>query len=95
MWKVFTKGGEPGWAVLIPIYNFYVLLKVAGKPAWWLILMLIPLVGFVIWIMAMAALAGRFGKSGGFAVGLIFLPYIFYPVLGFGDAQYMRPPVPA
>ncbi len=92
MWKVFSKGGQPGWAVLIPIYNFYVLLKVAGKPGWWLILMLIPLVGFVIWIMAMAALAGRFGKGGGFAVGLIFLPYIFYPILGFGSAQYMPLP---
>ena len=92
MWKVFTKAGRPGWAVLIPIYNFYVLLKVAGKPGWWLILMLIPVVGFVIGIMVVAALAGRFGKSGGFAVGLIFLPYIFYPILGFGSAQYAPPP---
>jgi hypothetical protein len=93
MWKAFVKAGQPGWAVLIPIYNMYVLLKAAGKPGWWLLLMLIPIVGVVFAIIAVVAFAGRFGKGGGFAVGLIFLPFIFYPILGFGDAQY-SPPIP-
>jgi hypothetical protein len=35
-WKVFTKAGRPGWAVLIPFYNLYVQLQITGKPAWWL-----------------------------------------------------------
>ena len=35
MWKVFEKAGQPGWAVLIPIFNVYILLKVADRPAWW------------------------------------------------------------
>ena len=30
-WKVFTKAGHPGWACLIPIYNLYILIKIAGK----------------------------------------------------------------
>ncbi len=51
MWKVFTKAGQPGWAALIPIVNVYFLCKVAGRPGWWLILMLIPLVNFIILIM--------------------------------------------
>lgn len=88
MWKVFSKAGQPGWAVLIPIFNFYVLLKVAGKPGWWLILLLIPLVNVAIAILTIVAVCERFGKGGGFAVGLIFLPFIFYPILGFGDAFY-------
>jgi hypothetical protein len=92
MRKVFVKGGQPGWAILIPIYNCYVLLKVAGKPGWWVILMLIPLVNIIIFVVALVGLAQRFGKGGGFVVGLFFLPFIFYPILGFGDAQYMRPP---
>ena len=87
-WKVFTKAGQPGWAVLIPIFNFYVLLKVAGKPGWWLILLLIPLVNVAIAILTILAVCERFGKGVGFAVGLILLPFIFYPILGFGSAQY-------
>ncbi len=88
LWRVFTKAGRPGWAVLIPLYNAYVLLKVAGKPGWWLLLMFIPFVNIIIWILALVGLANNFGKGGGFVVGLIFLPFIFYPILGFGDATY-------
>jgi hypothetical protein len=92
MWKVFTKAGEPGWAAIIPIYNFLVLLKIAGKPMWWIILMLIPFVNLVIAIIVMISLAKNFGKGAGFALGLIFLPPIFYPILGFGSARYSPQP---
>ncbi len=88
LWKVFVKAGQPGWAVLIPIYNTYVFLKIAGKPGWWLILLFIPLINIVMGIIALASLAKKFGKGAGFVVGLIFLPFIFYPILGFGDAKY-------
>ena len=89
MWRVFTKAGQPGWAVLIPIYNAYIMLKIAGKPGWWLILMFIPLVNLIVSIIMTAGIAANFGKGGGgFVVGLIFLPFIFYPILGFGPAEY-------
>ena len=88
MWKVFTKAGKPGWACLIPIYNLIVLLQIAGKPAWWVILFLIPIVSFVMSILMYVGLANRFGKGGGFAVGLIFLGPIFFAILAFGSAQY-------
>ena len=88
MWRVFTKAGQPGWAVLIPIYNLYVLLQVAGKPGWWLLLLLIPFVNFIIGIIVAVGVAQNFGKGTGFALGLIFLPVIFYPILAFGSAQY-------
>ncbi len=87
-WKVFAKAGQPGWGSLVPIYNTYLMLKIAGKPGWWLLLMFIPVVGFVVWILATIALAENFGKGAGFAIGLIFLPLIFYPILGFGSAEY-------
>ena len=87
-WKVFTKAGQPGWGVLIPIYNAYLMLKIAGKPGWWLILLFIPFVNFVIAIIIALALAANFGKGAGFGIGLIFLPFIFYPILGFGGATY-------
>jgi len=88
MWRVFEKAGQPGWSVLIPIYNIYVMLKIAGKPGWWLILMLIPLVNIVIEILVVVGVAKNFRKGGGFAVGLIFLPFIFFPILAFGSAEY-------
>ena len=87
-WKVFTKAGQPGWASLIPIYNLYVLTKVAGKPGWWTILLLIPFVNVIMLIIIGLAVAERFGKGAGFGVGLGLLWPIFYPVLGFSDAQY-------
>src|SRR3982750_1840174 len=42
LWKGYVKAGQPGWAILIPIYNLIVLLKIARKPEWWFFLMLIP-----------------------------------------------------
>jgi hypothetical protein len=92
MWKIFTKAGKPGWACIIPIYNIFVLLDIAGKPAWWFILFLIPVVNLIVMILVLAALAANFGKGGGFVVGLIFLPIIFYPILAFGSAQYKVAP---
>jgi len=90
MWKVFTKAGKPGWAALIPIYNIIVLLEIAGKPLWWIILFLIPLVNFIAWILVSIAVAEKFGKGTGFGLGLAFLPFIFLLVLGLGSAQYHR-----
>ncbi|MEI8122804.1 MAG: DUF5684 domain-containing protein [bacterium] len=89
MWIVFTKAGQPGWACLVPFYNLYVMLKIAGKPGWWLVLFLIPVVNLVVGIITYISLAANFGKSAGFAIGMIFLPIVFFPMLAFGDAKYV------
>ena len=88
MWKVFVKAGKPGWAAIVPIYNIIVLLEIAGKPLWWFILFFIPIVNIIVIIIVLVALARNFGKGVGFALGLLILPFIFYPILGFGDARY-------
>lgn len=90
MWKMFEKAGEPGWAALVPIYNLVVLVKIAGKEVWWVVLMLIPCVNFVAAVMVCIDIARKFGKDTVFGVGLAFLPFIFFPMLGFGAAQYNR-----
>ena len=87
-WKVFVKAGHPGWAAIIPIYNLYIMLKIAGRPGWWLLLFIVPVVNFVIAIIVAIDIAKSFGKGTGFGVGLAFLGPIFYPILGFGDATY-------
>src|SRR5213080_3416643 len=91
MWKVFTKAGQPGWASIIPIYNLYIWCKIVGRPGWWIILMLIPFVNFIIGIILCIDLAKSFGKGVGFGIGLILLGIIFFPILGFGSAQYQGP----
>ena len=90
LWKVFAKAGESGWTSIVPIYNSYIFLKMAGKPGWWLLLLLIPLVNVVVAVMASVAVAERFGRSQAFGVGLAFLGFIFYPILGFGESKYMQ-----
>lgn len=92
MWKTFTKAGKPGWASIIPIYNIIVVLQIAGKPLWWILLMFIPLVNFIIMILVWIDFAKAFGKGAGYGVGLTFLPIVFLPMLGFGDAQYQGAP---
>ena len=87
-WRIYEKAGQPGWACLIPVYNFYVLLKIVGKPGWWLIWMFIPIANIVIGIWVINLLSKSFGKDVGFTLGLIFLSIIFYPILGFGNAEY-------
>ncbi|MBN2029590.1 signal peptidase I [bacterium] len=90
MWKVFVKAGQPGWGILIPIYNVYLILKIAKRPGWWLILYLIPVVNLIIAIMIQFDIAKNFKKGVGFGFGLLLLGFIFYPILAFGDAKYNK-----
>jgi hypothetical protein len=89
MWKVFEKAGQPGWAAIVPIYNAYVLTcEIAKKEILWFVLMFVPFVGIVAAVLVSIEVAKKFGKSELFGVGLAFLGFIFFPILGFGDAQY-------
>ena len=89
MWKIFSKAGEPGWAAIIPIYNLFVWCKIVGRPAWWILLLLICFPIF--YIILCIDLAKSFGKGVGFAIGMILLSIIFFPILGFGSATYQGP----
>lgn len=89
LWKVFIKMGKPGWAGIVPIYNVIILLEITGKPIWWIALFLIPIANLVAGILLSIAVAEKFGKTPGFGVGLALVPFVFYPILGFGDAQYV------
>jgi Family of unknown function (DUF5684) len=91
MWRLFTKAGQPGWAAIVPIYNLYVLVKIAGHEGWWVILYFIPLVNIVVWFIVAIDVAKNFGKSTGFGIGVALLSFIFIPILAFGDAEYVGP----
>jgi Family of unknown function (DUF5684) len=87
-WCVFTKAGEAGWKSIIPIWNVIVLLRIIGRPLWWIILLFIPIVNIIIALIVSLDLAKSFGKGNGFGVGIWLLSFIFVPILGFGSATY-------
>ncbi len=94
-WMMFEKAGEAGWKAIIPIYNIIVLLKIVGREWWWVILFIIPIVGFIIWIIVALDLAKAFGRGTGFGLGLIFLTPLFALILGFGSDSYRGTPATA
>ncbi|MEQ8423733.1 MAG: DUF5684 domain-containing protein [Cyclobacteriaceae bacterium] len=91
MWKVFEKAGKPGWAAIIPIYNLVILLEIVGKPVWWIILLIIPFVNFIIIIILYHQLSLSFGQNVGMTILLLVLPFVAFPLLGFGSAKYVGP----
>lgn len=95
MWIVFRKAGKPGWAAIVPFYNLYVLFDITWGSGMRFLLLLIPIYNIILSIQTQVRLARAFGKSGGFAAGLVFLPYIFIPLLAFGKETYQGVPVKA
>ena len=95
MWIVFRKAGKPGWAAIVPFYNLYVLFDITWGSGMRFLLMLIPLYNIILGIQTQIRLAKAFGKGGGFAAGLIFLPYVFMPLLAFGKGTYQGVPIKA
>lgn len=91
LWAIYAKAGKPGWACIIPIYSTIVLLQICGRPWWWFLLMFIPVVNIVLGFIVLYDLSKSFGRGAGFLLGLIFLGFIFYPVLGFGGSRYVGP----
>jgi hypothetical protein len=91
-WKIYEKAGKPGWASIVPVYNQMVLAEIGGKKDVWGLLPLIPYIGIIWTIWLINRMAKSFGKDVGFTLGLIFLPLIFYPILAFGDSEYVGHP---
>ena len=90
MWKIFVKAGKPGWGCIVPIYNIILQLEIAGRPLWWIFLMFIPLVNTVVAIIILFDIAKAFGKGTGFGLGMLFLPFIFFPILAFDSSEFQE-----
>lgn len=88
---IFYKAGKPEWASIVPIYNVLVLLDIVGKPRWWILLMLVPILNFAILIVILHSLSLSFNKNIWFTVGLLFLGILFFPILAFGKSKYIGP----
>jgi len=91
MWRLFEKAGKPGWASIIPIYSSIVLLEIIGKPTIWILWLLIPCTSPIFAIWSLNLLMKSFGKDEGYTIGVLFLPFIFLPMLAFGNNPYLGP----
>ena len=94
MWKLYLKASKPGWASIVPIYSYVIYMEIIGRPVWWILLLFIPIVNLVISIIILYDFLKSYGKDGlGFFFGTLFLPFIFLPILAFGNAKYIGPSV--
>lgn len=82
-YKLFEKNGEKGWKAFIPIYNMYILMNIASMNPFSLFLLLIPIVNLFVLALLSVNLANKYNKGALFAIGLLFLPFIYYPILAF------------
>ena len=102
VYGAFQKAGQPGWAAFVPIYSFYILLKVAGRPTtwtWFILLPIVPILGsiafLVVSIIVLNDVSKSFGHGAGFTVGLVLLSVIFWYILWLGSSRYRGPAGPA
>ena len=90
MWKTASKAGQPGILACIPIVQLFILMMIAKKPLWCVLLFFVPFVNIIVVVIVLNEISNRFGRGVGTTLGLIFLPFIFWPILGFGDAEYQH-----
>ena len=91
LWTIFEKADQAGWKAIVPVYNLYIMLKISGKPTWWMFMFLIPGVNLVYFIWMFNMIAKSFGKKEEFTFGMIFFGFIFIPLLAFSDDKYLGP----
>lgn len=96
MWRLFTKAGKPGWAALIPIYNKVVMMQIAGRPEWWVVLtMFVPFFGSWVAVIALIDFVRSYQRSGLWVLGIVFAPIIALPLLAFSKKTQYRGPIAA
>jgi hypothetical protein len=91
-WRVLEMAGQPGWAVLIPVYQFVALAKAGDKNAligvalaltWF-----IPIIGLALLLYITIGVAKTYNRGIPFGVGMGLLPAIFFPVLAFSENTF-------
>ncbi len=94
-WRIFSKGGCPGWGIFVPIYNVYCLFRLLFGKGWLFLLLLVPLVNVLVALILPFRLGAVFsdGVGSGFALGLgfLFLPMLFILLVGLGRFPYHGP----
>ena len=95
MFKMAQKTGHTdcAWWAWIPILNTFLLFKIAGKPAWWFLLCLIPLVNIIVFAILWMEAAKAVHVSPVWGI-MVLLPLINFVALGIMAFSAMPQPTP-
>ncbi len=88
-WRIFVKGNYPGWSAAVPVYNLYILSKMTGRPGWLIALFFIPIINIAAYMIIIVGLSNKFERGIAFTIGMFFPPFIFLPVLAFGNSHFV------
>lgn len=104
LWKVFVKAGKQGWEAIIPFYNSWILVEIAGLNWWWFLLIISGTIVSLLHIPGLSTLcslanlvamffcnyniAKKFHQEVGYAILMTLFPFIMYPILGFSDKVF-------
>ena len=93
LYKLFEKAGRPGWQAFVPVYNCYVMTQIIGKPAYWVLLLFVPIVNVFIYAYMHIDLSRSFGKKSLLENTLaVIAPFYLFPKIGFNpEEKYLGP----
>ena len=63
LWKLFKKVGYAPYLATVPIYNSVILLRIIGRPSWWVILLYFPIINLLMLPVVWVETARKFGKD--------------------------------
>jgi hypothetical protein len=90
--RIFGKAGLKAWQGWVPFLNSWRLLQLGGRSGWWLLAVLIPVVGQIVYLivyyMAQYRIGRGFGKSGAFVLWAILLSPVWFGILAFGSSTW-------
>ncbi|MDL9979146.1 DUF5684 domain-containing protein [Microbacterium sp. ASV49] len=93
---VFRKAREKGWKAWVPFLNGFTLLELGGYSGWFILLALIPVIGWiallVVSIMAYYRINVSFGFGAGMTVLAVLLTLVWFSVLAWGPARWLGGP---
>ena len=63
LWKLYKKAGYAPYFAAVPIYNSVILLRIIGRPSWWVVLLYFPIVNLLMLPVIWVETVRKFGKN--------------------------------
>ncbi|WP_103327113.1 signal peptidase I [Bacteroidetes bacterium endosymbiont of Geopemphigus sp.] len=77
-WRLYQKAGRKSWETALPIYSLWVMLKITGRPRWWIVLFFIPIICVVLYGVLWVDFIRCFGKRSSKDTFLVIITLGFY-----------------
>lgn len=93
VFKTFEEAGYQSYKAFVPLYNYYIWLKVTKKPLWWFIFLLIPFINYFMIFLLVVETAKCYNKISLKDQALAVIVFFYFlPRYGFSeDEKYTDP----